>query len=175
MACVTLTKGRKLPCRSGSSGMKAIGIIPFEDGLLELVDGELETIPASVEKIYRYELKHTGNTFSEDINTDSDAMSTDFAGTLTVNLQKLDLDLRNEIKELTKGSVIIFIETNFEDKAILVAGSGYGIDLTGGSLQTGGAKTDFNGAVLTFTSSEIEPIGFLSAEAKTTYATLIEE
>lgn len=174
MACVTLTKGRKLACRTNASaGFKAIGIIPWEDGLITATDGEVATLPASIASIYRYELKNSGNTYVEEITTDDEARSIGYTGTLSVVLQKLDLETRNEVAELAKGEVIVFIEANNGD--IYAVGTGFGALLTGGNANTGGAKTDFNGWNLTFSTSENEPYLTLSTAAKTAYAEAIVE
>ena len=172
--CVTLTKGRKLACRTNSSsGFKAIGIAAWEDGLITATDGEVETLPVELTDIYRYELKNSGNTYSEEINTDEETRSIGFTGTLSVVLQKLDLETRNEVAELAKGELIIFIEANNGD--IYVVGAGFGALLSGGNANTGGARTDFNGWNLTFTTNENEPYLALSTAAKATYATTVTE
>lgn len=170
--CVTLTKGRGLSCRSNASaGFKAIGLAPWEDGMFSPANGELAELPTDLTAIYRYELKNSGNTYVEEITTDDEARSIGYDGTLSVVLQKLDLETRNEVAELAKGELAIFIETNAGE--ILLIGYGFGALLTGGNANTGGAKTDFNGWNLTFTTSEAEPYITLSTAAKTAYATVV--
>lgn len=172
--CVTLTKGRKLSCRANASaGFKAIGLVAWEDGLITGTDGEIASLPAEITAIYRYELKNSGNTYVEEIVTDDEARSIGYNGTLSVVLQKLDLETRNEVANIAKGEVIAFIEANNGD--IYVIGSGFGALLSGGNANTGGAKTDFNGWNLTFTTSENEPYLTLSSAAKTTYAGIVVE
>lgn len=173
MACFTLTKGRKLACRSNASGgFKAIGLAVWEEGLTTFADGEVTAIDESLQ-IYRYELKNTGNTYVEEITTDDEARTIGYNGTLSVVLQKLDLETRNEVAALAKGELYIFIETNAGD--ILLIGNQYGALLTGGNANTGGAKSDFNGWNLTFTTDEAEPYLTLDTAAKTAYATQIVE
>lgn len=172
--CVTLTRGRKLSCRANASaGFKAIGLVAWEDGLITGTDGEIASLPAEITAIYRYELKNSGNTYVEEITTDDEARSIGYNGTLSVVLQKLDLETRNEVANIAKGEVIAFIEANNGD--IYVIGSGFGALLSGGNANTGGAKTDFNGWNLTFTTSENEPYLTLSSAAKTTYAGIVVE
>lgn len=172
MSCVTLTKGRKLACRTNASGgFKAIGLASWEDGMFEVVDGELAEMPTGLTAVYRYELKNSGNTYVEEITTDDEARSIGYNGTLSVVLQKLDLETRNEVAELAKGEVVVFVETNAGE--ILLIGYEYGALLTGGNANTGGAKTDFNGWNLTFTTSESEPYITLSTLAKTEYAAVL--
>lgn len=174
MSCVTLTKGRKLACRSNATGgFKAIGLVAWEDGMFTVADGELATLPEDIVSIYRYELKNSGNTYVEEITTDDEARTIAFNGTLSVVLQKLDLETRNEVNELAKGELAIFVETNGGE--ILLIGYEFGALLTGGNANTGGAKTDFNGWNLTFTTSEGEPYITLGTAAKTAYATKVVE
>lgn len=167
--CVTLTKGRKLPCKSGMGGFKAIGLAPFQNNLLTGTLGEITSI-TGITASYRYELKNTGNTFTEEISADSDARNAVYTGTLNVVLQKLDLDTKNEIKMLAMGEVFIFVETYNGD--VLVVGAKNGAELTGGNFTTGGARTDMQGFNLTFTSIENEPVFMLSTAAKAAYATV---
>ena len=48
MACITLTKGRKLPCRGGKSGFRSVGFAVWEDGLITGTDGEVATLPVGL-------------------------------------------------------------------------------------------------------------------------------
>ena len=174
MACLTLTAGRKLACRTNATGgFKAIGIAAWEDGMFAPLDGELETFPTELTEVFRYELKNSGNTYVEEITADDEARTIAYNGTLSVVLQKLDLATRNEVAELSKGEVVIFVETNTGE--ILLVGQEFGALLTGGNANTGGARTDFNGWNLTFTTSESEPYITLSTAAKAAYATTVVE
>lgn len=168
--CITLSKGRRLPCKGGNGGFKAIGLAAFSAGTITATGGEA-TVPSGFTSIYRYELKATSNTFVEEIAADADARTVVYNGTLNVTLQKLDLDTKNEIKMLAMGEVFVFIETYNGD--ILAIGVGNGAELTGGNFATGGAKTDMQGWSLTFTTSENEPFLMLSTASKAVYATKV--
>lgn len=168
MACISLTGGRALPCRSNSrSGIKAIGVIAFEEGLISGTAGEVSTFPVAITEVHRFEVRNTTNNYVDTLNSDPDTRSISYDGSMTIVLQNLDLDLRNTFVELSKGELIIFIETNKGD--ILVQGSGFGAMLSAGDLTTG-AGGDLNGSNLTFTSSENEPALFLSSAAKASYS-----
>lgn len=169
--CVTLTSGRKLPCKGGSGGFRAVGFLPWEDGLVVGDEGIIESLDPAITAIYRYELKHSGNTYTEDIQSDADARTIDFVGTLAIVLHKLNVDTRNEVKMLAMGELIVFVETNNGD--ILCIGSTNGAELTGGGATTGGSKSDFNGWNLTFTTSETEPYLTLGPTAKVEYAGVV--
>lgn len=172
--CITLSRGRKLACKGGTGGLKAISFAVW-NGLNTVVAtaGEVATLPTGMTAVYRYELKNSGNTYTEEIVADSETRNVGYNGTLAVVLQKLDIETRNEVKMLAMGEVTIFLEAN--DGNIYVIGAENGAELTGGSFVTGGAKADMSGANLTFTTSENEPYLTLSTAAKTAYATAVVE
>lgn len=172
MACQTLTSGRKLPCKGGVSGIKAVSFVTYEKGLLTLTDGELASIPSGVTAVYRYETKATSSNYTEEIAIDDEARTIVYNGTLALTLHKLDLETRNELHMLAMNEVIAFVEMNNGD--ILLVGSNFGANLTG-SATTGGAKADFNGYNLTFATMEEEPYGYLSTGAKSTYNSIVVE
>ena len=172
--CITLSKGRKLPCKGGVGGIKALGIIPWSESQITYTAGEVTTFPASITDVYRYQVKNTGNTFNEEIAYDPETRSTVFNGTVSVVLNKLDLETRNELKMMAMGEVVIFVETHAGD--IFVCGFESGADITGGTIaETGGAKTDFTGSKLTITYNSQEPYLRLSSAAKTAYAAQVVE
>lgn len=169
--CITLTQGRRLPCKGGIGGLKAISFGVWEDGLLTDVAGEISSM-GTLTDVYRYELKNAGNTYVEEIAADAEARTVVYNGTLSVALQKLDLETRNEIKMLAMGELVIFVETN--NGEIFVIGKENGSELTGGSIiETGGSRTDMFGSKLTFTSSESDPYSRLSAAGKSAYAAIV--
>lgn len=173
MACTTLTKGRLLPCRGGANGgIKAVSFAVWEEGLITGTNGEVATLPVGLTNVYRYQLKNTGNTYSEEIVSDADTRTVVYNGTLSVVLQKLDLDTRNEIKMLAMAELVIFIETYSGE--IFVIGADQGASLTGGTIaSTGGSRTDMAGSNLTFSTSDNEPYLRLSTAAKTAYAGIV--
>lgn len=171
--CITLSNGRKLPCKGGSGGFKAVSFLPFSEGIVSGTLGEVATLGVGITAVYRYELKNTGNTWVEEIATDADARTITYNGTLSVVLNKLDLTTRNEIKMLAMGEVIVFLETY--NGQVIVLGAESGATLSGGTSESGGAKTDFYGSKLTFSYSESEPYLQLATAAKATYAGIVVE
>lgn len=172
MSCLTLTQGRALPCKFGSGGIKAVSFAEWDPANpIVGVDGEVDALPISLTAAYRYQLKNAGNTYVEEIVSDAETRSTLYNGTLSLVLQKLDIETRNEIKMLAQGELTIFVETNNGD--VFVVGAGFGNQLTGGSFVTGGAKADMQGSNLTFTNSEIEPYLTLSTDGKIAYSAIV--
>lgn len=169
MPCTSLNSGRLLACKDNIAGIKAVSFSVWSGGSATITGttGEVPTLPAGLTAVYRYELKNNGNTFVEELTADAETRSTFYTGTLTLVLQKLDLETRNQLKMLAAGELNVFIEENNGD--ILVMGAGFGAQATGGSIVTGGAKGDLNGVNLILTSQELEPVLFLSEAAKTAY------
>lgn len=167
--CIALSGGRKLACKGKGGGLKAVsfGVWKQTDPVLG-TDGEVTALPTSLTALYRYQLKNTGNTYTEEIVSDSETRTVQYNGTLALVLQRLNVETRNEIKMLAMGETVIFLETN--DDQIFVIGAENGADLTGGSFVTGGARGDMSGSNLTFTTSEDEPYLTLSTAAKALYA-----
>lgn len=156
MSCLTLSKGRKLACKTGTGGLKAVSFAVWSNAtIMTSTNGEIATIPSGITSFYRYELKNTGNQYTEEIVSDEETRNTNYNGTLALVLQKLDLDTRNEVKMLAMGEVVVMLEDN--NGNVFVIGNGNGANLTGGSFVTGGARSDMNGSNLTFTTSENEP------------------
>ena len=171
-ACVTLGRGRALACKGGNGGIKAVGIAVWsEANKVTGVSGEVATLPVALTAVYRYQLKNSGNSFTEEIVADSEARTVLYNGTVALVLQKLDLDTRNEIALLAMTEVVLFIETN--NGEVFVVGSENGAELTGGNFMTGGARGDMSGSNLTFTSTEPAPHRRLSTAAKATYAGIV--
>lgn len=171
--CVTLSQGRRLTCKGGLGGFKAISFATYDslDLLTESAEGEITAV-SGLTNAYRYELKNAGNTYVEEIVADPETRGVAYNGTLSVVLHKLDLATRNEIKMLTLGEVIIFIETY--NGEIFVIGKENGAEVSGGSIaETGGAKSDLFGSRLTFVTSEGDPYSRLSAAGKLEYASIV--
>lgn len=170
--CITLTKGRALACKGGNGGIKAVSFAVWsEANKITGVSGEVATLPVGITAAYRYQLKNTGNTFTEEIVADQEARTVLYNGTVALVLQKLDLDTRNEIALLAMGELNIFIETN--NGEVFVIGTENGAELTGGNFMTGGARGDMSGSNLTFTTSEPAPHRRLSTAAKATYSGIV--
>lgn len=168
MPCQTLNKGRKLACKGGTGGLKAASFAVYTvSNSITATDGTVATLPAALTAVYRYELKNAGNTYTEEIVADPEMRTVVYNGTLALVLQKLDIDTRNEVKMLTMGEVIIFLEDY--NGNVFVIGNEVGAQLTGGNFVTGGARGDMSGANLTFSTTENEPYLTLSTAAKATY------
>lgn len=172
MACINLTSGRDLSCLGmNRGGIKAVGFIEYQEGLISATAGEVASLDP-ITRIYEYKVKNSGNTWTETPNVDMENRTRSFTQELSLVLQGLDLETRNEYNELTKGDLIIFVR--FNNGEILVMGSDSGALVSGGSNTSGGAETDLVGFNITFTATEGEPHIRLSTAAKAEYVTLTQ-
>ena len=166
--CVSLSKGRKIACKEGSAGIKAVSFAPFDKAIVfTITAGEVATMPLGITEVFEYETLNDGSSYTETISSDRQTRSTLFTGALNLVLAKFDTDTRNEILMLTKGLVWVFIEDY--NGNVFLTGVNEGADLVGGTIATGGARTDLQGFTLNFTSLENAPLCKLSSAAVTTY------
>lgn len=158
MACVTLTKSRKLPCFGSISGVMAIGIGVY-DSANRVVTTSTGVTDLSTQfganSIARVELKNTTTLYLETGTTGGDNRSTSVIGDISCVFNVPaggDIDTAKFIKEVMKGEVVLFIEK--KDGTIVCAGSQLGAQAITVTDTTGGAIGDLNGYTVTFHTEE---------------------
>lgn len=169
MACV-LTSGRTEPCRDSVGGLKTAYAIDFIEDSFTVSAGQATAINVGVTAVYKYELNANGNLFNEPVTADNETGTTTYAQSLTLSLKKQTLASANEIHLLAKARPIwVFKDRNGNHR---IVGISDGTTLTG-EINSGGAKTDFNGYNLTFTATEDEPAPYLDSATVTALEALI--
>lgn len=172
--CIALSKNRPISCMSGLiGGIKNIYFAEWEENAITATEGEVSTIGAAITEVFKYRVKNDGNTWTEEIVTDPQNFTRSFDSTVSVVLQGLDIETRNEINEMTKGQLLVFIELN--DGSVLVQGAVNGAMITGGNANVDGANNGFVGYNLTITASEPNNFYKLSSAGKTALAALVHE
>ena len=171
MAC-NLSAGRNEPCKESIGGLAGVYFINYVSGGFT-VSGSLDgstaalpyvtSLPAS-SSVYYYELKGTSN-YTETVNTSRENGTTFFSQELTLNLKKLTNEMTTQLKLMAWGRPQIIVWTMNGD-AFLV-GYKEGADLTGGTIQTGGAMGDLYGYSATFTGQEQFPAIWISGSTTT--------
>lgn len=158
MACVTLTKSRKLPCFSGISGISAIGIGVYASNNRVVTTSTGVTALATqfpALTIARVELKNTTTNYLETATVGGDNRSQSVMGDIPCVFNVAvggDIETAKFIKEIMKGEVVLFLEK--KDGTIVVAGSQEGAQAITITDQTGGAIGDLNGFTVTFHTEE---------------------
>lgn len=160
MAC-DISRGRLEPCKDSVGGIRAVYFINNGDlGAItyDLTDTDVIDAIAGTTAAYKFDVRGA-STYTETPTSSREAGTTYFEQVLELQLPKLTKEDHKTIKLLTYGNPHIIIEDN--NGNLLLAGLEYGMDVTGGSIATGGAMADMNGYTLTFTGMEKVPANFL--------------
>ena len=166
MAC-NLTQGRQEVCKESIGGLQGVyffnypstGTGSYTPNFTLNTDTNQVTAFPSGSTVYYYSLKGT-SAYTETVNSSRENGTTFFTQELTLNLKKLTPEMTVQLKTLAYGRPVAIVWTNNGD-AFLV-GKKEGADMTGGTIQTGGALGDLYGYSLTFTGMEQFPAQFVS-------------
>ena len=158
MACVTLTKSRKLACNSPMAGITAVGIGAYNSAtrIVTTPTGVIDVATAfGVGTIARLEVKNTTTKFLENGVSGGDNRSTGVTGNISMILNVPDggdIETTLLVEELLKGEVVLFLER--KDGKIVVAGSQNGALAITADGDTGGTIGDLSGLTVTFQTME---------------------
>jgi len=159
--CDFITAGRTEPCKDSVGGINAVYFIPFGGLGLITPDTTDEDVIATVggdPDAYKYNVR--GNsTYTENIQSSRENGTTAFEQVLELSLKKLTKEDHKAIKLLSFNRPHILIEDN--NGNVFFSGLEYGMDVTGGTVVTGGAMADMTGYTLSFTGMEKKPANFL--------------
>ena len=155
MACA-LTQGYTLDCKDSLGGIKAMWLIASGNvTAITEASGIVSAITKSAGKVfYKYELVKNTGSLTETITASVENGTVFYAQELSVVLNKLQANTRNEILLLAKNTLLAVVQ-DANDKYWLL-GRVAGLDVTGGTAATGTATGDRNGYTLTFTGNEKE-------------------
>jgi len=161
MAC-NLSAGRLEPCKDSIGGIASVYFLDYTGSLAIATNGEsdalIESLPAGL-TVYEYDLKGNSS-YTETVNSSRDNGTTFFSQELVLNLKKLTNEMTTQLKLMAYGRPQIFVHTMAGDT--LLVGQREGADVTGGTIQTGGALGDLYGYSITFTGLEPFPAPFVS-------------
>lgn len=153
MPCA-LTQGYTLDCKDSLGGIKAVWMI--ESGNVTAVteaSGIVSAITKSSGKVFRkYELVKATGSLTETITASVENGTVFYAQELSIVLNKLQANTRNEILLLAQNTLLVVVQ-DANDKYWLL-GRTQGCDVTGGTAATGTAQGDRNGYTLTITGAE---------------------
>lgn len=155
MACA-LTQGFTLDCKDSIGGIKAVWFIATGDvSAISEASGVVTAITKATGKsFYKYALVKNSSMLAENVNTNVQNGTVFYAQELTIVLNKMQANTRNEILLLAKNNLMAVVQ-DANDKYWL-AGRVNGLDLTGGGSASGTAQGDRNGYTLTFSGGEKE-------------------
>lgn len=168
MAC-DISKGRtSLPCKDDVGGIKAIYVTNYGEyafnGSSTSAGHIIATLPATItsSNTFKFELKNSGNTFTQDSTSSRDSGTTIFTQTLNFVLPRLSSELEFQMKMVVFGHPQIFVETN--SGSIILLGEKYGCEVTGKS-DVLGTLDAMTGYTMTAVATEPSPVWYLSASA----------
>ena len=165
MATSNLSQARQAQCKESIGAIAGVYFLNFTTGsFTKDGNGEVTALPSG-STVYYYELKGANNTYTETVNTSRDNGTTFFSQELSVTLKKLTNEMTTQLKLMAYGRPQIVVWTK-NGEALLV-GEKQGADMTGGTIQTGGALGDLYGYTATFTGEEKLPASFLSGSTQT--------
>ena len=160
MSC-DISLGRLEPCKDSVGGLKAIYFVNFGDlGAItyDVTNTDVIDAVAGSPRAYKYDIK--GNsTFTQNIQSDRATGTTAFEQVLEITLKKLTVSDHKELKLLSYGRPQVIVE-DYNGNYFL-AGLEHGMDVTGGTIVTGGAMNELSGYTLTLTGMEKAPANFL--------------
>ncbi len=155
MPCA-LTSGYSLDCKDSSGGITEVYFI--EKGNVTSTtqaSGVITAVVKASSKVFRkYELVPGTSSLTENINASVQNGTVFYAQELSIILNKLQANTRNEILLLAQNTLVAVVKDNNDKYWYL--GKVHGINITGGSGATGTAQGDRSGYTLTFSGSEGE-------------------
>ena len=151
MPCA-LTQGYTLDCKDSLGGIKAVWLINHANvSAITEASGIVSAITKAANKVFYKYVKNTG-ALTETVTASVENGTVFYAQELSVVLNKLQANTRNEILLLAQATLMAVVQ-DANDKYWLL-GRVAGLDVTGGTAATGTAQGDRNGYTLTFTGGE---------------------
>lgn len=155
MGCMSINGVSYDLCDSSIGGIKKVAI--YEKSGLDLTgmtvtDGEITALTAS-EAGFNYSFLKDNSNWVESINGDGILASVHFAPTVTLVFRKMSNTLRNEIMQLVKDYVVIFITDSNDVTWAIGTDRGLSLSASAGG-QSGSKLEELNGETLVFTGTE---------------------
>ena len=153
MACA-LTQGYTLDCRDSLAGITEVYFIASSDITSSTEASGVITalVKATGKRFYKYELTKGTSMFTENVASNVQNGTLYFTPELTIILNKLQANTRNEILLLAQNRLVAVAKDN--NGKYWYLGKTRALDLTGGSAASGTAEGDRSGYTLTFTGAE---------------------
>ena len=153
MPCA-LTQGYTLDCRDSLGGITEVYFIASSDvtSTTEASGVITALVKAAGKRFYKYELTKGTSMFTENVASNVQNGTLFFTPELTIILNKLQANTRNEILLLAQNRLVAVAKDN--NGKFWYLGKTRALDLTAGSSATGTAEGDRSGYTLTFTGAE---------------------
>lgn len=158
MAC-NITSALALDCMNSIGGLKTAWILAGEITSTTEVAGEITDI-VGTGSFYEFQLAKDTAFYNETINVSNANGTVFYQGELTIVLQKMSAEKRNQILLLAANRDL---RIAFEDNngVTYIAGLSRGMVMSSGTAATGTAVADLNGYTLVFQSQEPASAGII--------------
>jgi hypothetical protein len=156
-----ISRGRLEECAESVGGINAVYFVNHDDlgaATYDVTDTDVITTFATSGNAYKFDVRGA-STYTETPTKSRENGTTFFEQVLELQLPKLTKEDHKTVKLLAYTSPHILIEDN--NGNVFVAGLEYGLDVSGGSIATGGAMGDMSGYTLSFTGQEKVPANFI--------------
>jgi len=160
MAC-DISLGRIEPCKDSVGGLKAVYFVNYGDATgytYDATNTDVIDAVAGTPVAYKYDLKGA-STFTQNVNSSRENGTTFYEQVLELTFKKLSIVDNKQLKLMAYGRPQVIVEDN--NGNLFYAGLKHGMDVTGGTIVTGGAMGDLSGYTLTLTGMEPVPANFL--------------
>ena len=167
MACTALTKGRGLDCNRISGGIKFIYFAVYDQVTsIPEANGAITDLEMGSNMLYRYTMPLGVASLTDTITGSRENGTIFYTPTVNVILNRLTTEDQNEVKLLGATKTIIFAQLNQTVTAtghdvIVCLGRVNGMELNGGTMDSGAAWGDRNGYTLNFEGLEQQPFAFV--------------
>jgi len=171
MACDLTLTGRGVGCKDALGGIKRIYVTEFNpdefswDAIAStgIVDGLTVISPVTEVTFKTYDMTRGSGSLTQTITSDLVAGTVFFDQVCSVTFNKAEASDIIEIQNLVKGRVSVLVQDNNDNWFIM--GLKNGVEVSGGTAQTGQAAGDQNGFTLEFSAQEASPAPFLAVTA----------
>lgn len=171
MACDLTLTGRGVGCKDALGGIKRIYVAEWEadkwnwdDPTAGTTNGVTITdddpTPITEVVFYTYDMTRGSGSLTQTITSDLVAGTVFFDQVCSVTFNKAAAADIVEISNLVKGRVAVMVEDN--NGNWFVMGLKNGVEVSGGTAQTGQAAGDQNGFTLEFSAQEVSAAPFLA-------------
>jgi len=165
MACSITITGRAFPCKDAIGGVKRIWVKEFNPADWGAVtSGAIADAEAAI-TLYGFEVAKNSSYLTETITASVENGTIFYSQEISVTFPKLTAADQAKLYDLAKSRLCVVVQDNNDN--YWICGLRRGVEITGGTHQTGTATGDLNGYQLTLTAEEAIPAASL------TYATAV--
>lgn len=160
MACTLTLAGRGVGCKDALGGIKRVYVAEWVDGIWEdIASGEVSGSTAAI-TFFTYDMTRGSGSLNQTITSDLAAGTVFFDQVCSVTFNKAAASDITEISNLVKGRMAVLVEDN--NGNWFVMGHQNGVEVSGGTAQTGTAAGDQNGFTIEFSAQDVAPAPFLA-------------